>query len=95
MHPLDALGNPTRREILRRLRYKPLSVQEIADGFPVSRPAISRHLSVLEATGLVDTTSVGTRNVYSVRVQGFQDVRAYLDEFWSVALARLEALDAT
>jgi DNA-binding transcriptional ArsR family regulator len=95
MHPLDALGNPTRREILRRLRYKPMSVREIADGFPVSRPAISRHLAVLEETGLVENITVGTRNLYSVRVQGFQDVRAYLDEFWSVALARLEALDAS
>jgi DNA-binding transcriptional ArsR family regulator len=93
MHPLDALGNATRREILRRLRYKPMSVREIADGFTVSRPAISRHLALLEATGLVALTSVGASNVYAVRVQGFADVRAYLDEFWSVALERLEALD--
>ena len=92
MHPLDALGNPTRREILQRLRYKPMSVQEIADGFTVSRPAISRHLAVLEETGLVETTSAGARRLYSVRMQGFNGVRQFLDEFWSVAMARLEAL---
>ena len=94
MHPFDALGNPTRREILRSLQYKPLSVREIAKGFPVSRPAISRHLAVLEASGLVETTAVGTTNLYAVRVQGLASVRNFLDEFWSVALARLEALES-
>ncbi len=94
MNPLDALGNPTRREILRRLRYKPLSVGEIASGFAVSRPAISRHLAVLESSGLVETVSIGASNVYSVRVQGFASVRAFLDEFWADAMARLEALDS-
>lgn len=95
MHALDALGNPTRREILRRLRARPLSVHEIASRFPVSRPAISRHLAVLEETGLVEVTAVGKKNVYSVRVQGFATVRTFLDEFWNTALARLEALDRT
>lgn len=94
MHPLDALGNPTRREILRRLSYKPQSVHELAAGFPVSRPAISRHLALLEATGLVETSSVGTSNIYAVRVQGFADVRSFIDEFWRVALTRLERLES-
>ncbi len=47
MHALDALGNPVRREILVRLRAKPATVGEIAARFPVSRPAISRHLAML------------------------------------------------
>jgi DNA-binding transcriptional ArsR family regulator len=93
MHPLDALGNPLRREILRRLRARPRSVQELAKGFKVSRPAISRHLAVLEQSQLVEARAVGARNLYAVRVQGFASVREFLDQFWGVALARLAAID--
>ena len=92
IHALDALGSPVRREILVSLRTAPLSVGEIADRFPVSRPAISRHLRILEEAGLVECSPAGTRSVYSVRVQGFASVRAFLDDFWDVALARLKAL---
>jgi DNA-binding transcriptional ArsR family regulator len=92
MHALDALGSPVRREILRSLRATPLSVGEIASRFPVSRPAISRHLRVLEDAGLVEARAEGTRNVYAVRMQGFASVREFLDEFWDVALARLQEL---
>ena len=92
MHPLDALGNPIRRKILRDLRDCPLSVNEIAARFPVSRPAISRHLRVLSKSGLVEARGAGPRHRYAVRLKGFTPVRAFLDEFWDVALARLEEL---
>jgi DNA-binding transcriptional ArsR family regulator len=92
MHALDALGNPVRREILVRLRAKPATVAEIAERFPVSRPAISRHLAMLRSAGLVTSRSTGAHRVYSVRLEGFAPVRAYLDGFWDTALARLEEL---
>ena len=92
MHALDALGNPTRRAILRKLRSSPLSVGELAAKFPVSRPAVSRHLRLLEEAGLVESKGEGARTLYSVRVQGLASVREFLDEFWDTALARLEQL---
>jgi DNA-binding transcriptional ArsR family regulator len=92
MHPLDALGNPIRRKILKQLRDSALSVHEIAERFPVSRPAISRHLSVLTKSGLVETHGTGPRHRYAIRLKGFAPVREFLDEFWDTALARLEAL---
>jgi DNA-binding transcriptional ArsR family regulator len=92
MQALDALGNPVRRAILHELRAGPRSVGEIAAGLPVSRPAVSRHLRVLEDAGLVQATQEGTRNIYSVRVQGFASVREFVDTFWDAALARLEEL---
>jgi DNA-binding transcriptional ArsR family regulator len=92
MHPLDALGNPVRRDMLRALRATPLSVGELAERFPVSRPAVSRHLRVLEDAGLVEARAEGTRSLYTVRIQGFAPVRAYLDEFWDAALTRLKEL---
>lgn len=92
VHPLDALGNPLRRQILHHLRDAPLSVHELASRFPVSRPAISRHLSVLSKSGLVETHGKGPRPRYAVRLKGFTPVREFLDEFWDTALARLEEL---
>jgi DNA-binding transcriptional ArsR family regulator len=89
---LDALGNPVRRQILRTLRVSPLSVGELAARLPVSRPAVSRHLRLLGEAGLVEARTEGTRSVYAVRLQGFTGVRAFLDEFWDAALARLEEL---
>jgi DNA-binding transcriptional ArsR family regulator len=92
MHALDALGNPVRRKILRQLQNSPLSVNELAARFPISRPAISRHLLVLVKSGLVETRSGGVRHQYAVRLKGFTPVREFLDEFWDSALARLEEL---
>lgn len=92
MHALDALGNPVRRDILLALRHAPLSVGALASKFPVTRPAISRHLRVLEEAGLVELREQGTKNLYAVRVQGFRSVHAFLDSFWDAALDRLEAL---
>jgi DNA-binding transcriptional ArsR family regulator len=92
MHVLDALGNPLRRAILQELRGGPLSVGDIAARLPVSRPAVSRHLRVLEDAGLVQAREEGTRNIYSVHMQGFASVRAFVDAFWDTALARLEEL---
>lgn len=92
MHALDALGNPTRRTILRTLQRSPLAVGELATRFPVSRPAISRHLRLLEEAGLVEQRPHGTRTVYAVRVQGLASVHEFVDEFWETALSRLEEL---
>src|SRR5262245_52336474 len=92
MHALDALGNPVRRDILRALRLSPLSVGELAARVPVSRPAVSRHLRLLDEAGLVESRAEGTRSVYAVRLQGLAPVREFLDEFWDAALARLQRM---
>jgi DNA-binding transcriptional ArsR family regulator len=84
--PLDALGDPTRRAILHRLRKGPASVGELARAFPISRPAISQHLRVLTDAKLVADTPQGTRRIYQLDPAGFNSVRDYLDEFWGIAL---------
>lgn len=92
MHPLDALGSPVRRQLLLELRQRPLAVGDLASRFPVTRPAISKHLRALEEAGLVQAHAEGTKNVYSVRMQGFAQVRDFLDSFWDIALDRLATL---
>jgi predicted transcriptional regulator len=73
--PFEALGNPYRREILELLARKPRSVQEIADRLPISRPAVSRHLRLLDDAGIVSGTQQGTRRVYKLE-------RRYLTQLW-------------
>ena len=82
-----ALADPTRREIFERLSRKPMAVGEIAEGLPVSRPAVSQHLKVLKDAGLVTMHSEGTRNVYQIDFRTIASMRAYLDRFWTRALA--------
>ena len=83
---LDAIGDPTRRAILGRLRKGPASVGKLAAGFPISRPAISQHLRVLKDAELVTGRADGTRRVYELNPAAFASLREYFDEFWGVAL---------
>ena len=59
---------------------------ELADGLPVSRPAVSQHLKVLKEAGLVSDTAVGNRRVYTVNPDGVAALRAYFEGFWNRAL---------
>ena len=83
---LDALGDGTRRAILASLLNGPMSVGELADEFPVSRPAISQHLRILKDANLVIDEADGTRRVYEINPEGFESLREYFDQFWTRAL---------
>ena len=91
-HVLDALGHTTRRRILELLREAPLAVGEIAARLPISRPAVSKHLRQLEMAGLVQYTTIGTRNIFQLRLAGFAATRSYVESFWEEALARFQNL---
>jgi DNA-binding transcriptional ArsR family regulator len=86
-----ALADPTRRAVLERLRKGPRAVGDIAEGLPVSRPAVSQHLKVLKEARLVTAYRDGTRQFYAIDTQGLSDVRAYLDTFWGDALNAFKA----
>jgi DNA-binding transcriptional ArsR family regulator len=92
---LDALGDPTRRRVLELLRdHGEQAVGQLATRLPVSRPAVSQHLRVLEDAGLVTARRDGTRHLYAVDDEGLRTLRAYLETFWDVALASFkEAAD--
>jgi DNA-binding transcriptional ArsR family regulator len=86
--PFDALGNSHRRAIVELLVGRPRSVQEIADTLPISRPAVSRHLRVLNRAGLVADEQVGTRHLYSLDEKGADAARKYLARVWGDAATR-------
>lgn len=83
---LTALADPTRRRIFEKLNSGPKSVGSIAQGLPVSRPAVSQHLRVLKEAGLVTDRPEGTRRVYYIDPQGLGLVRKWLDQFWDATL---------
>ncbi len=89
---LDALGDPTRREIVSMLSSAPSSVQQLADRLPISRPAVSQHLRVLTDADVVGVEPAGTRRIYHLDVAGIEAARSYLDEMWDVALRRFALL---
>jgi DNA-binding transcriptional ArsR family regulator len=78
---LNALGDSTRRTLLRRLRQGPLPVVELARGMTISRPAVSQHLRILKDAGLVKDEARGARRLYSLDARGFALLRQMLDEF--------------
>jgi len=88
---LIALADPTRRRVFERLRRGSRSVGQIAEGLPVSRPAVSQHLKVLKEAGLVADRPEGTRRVYYIDPHGLGALRRWLDQFWDDALAAFQA----
>ena len=88
---LAALADPTRRHVFERLKAGPQSVGAIARTLPVSRPAVSQHLGILKAAGLVAVRNEGPRRIYSIDPHGLGPLRAWLDRFWTDALEKFRA----
>jgi DNA-binding transcriptional ArsR family regulator len=87
---LRAIAEPNRRRILQLVTAKELSAGEIASRFEITRPAVSQHLGVLREAGLVTERREGTRRLYSLRPEGFADLKSFLEAFWDEGLARLK-----
>ena len=87
---LNALAEPRRRAILALLADRELAAGDVASRFEVTRPAISQHLGVLRAAGLVTERRDGARRLYRLRPEGLAELRAWLDRFWSSGLDRLK-----
>jgi DNA-binding transcriptional ArsR family regulator len=88
-----ALADPTRRAILARLKSGEAGVLDIADPFPMSQPAISKHLKVLEAAGLVSRRRQAKHNLCRLEAGLLKEVADWLGtyrEFWEASFARLD-----
>jgi DNA-binding transcriptional ArsR family regulator len=89
-----ALADPTRRAILARLSSGDATVGELAQPFPISAPAISRHLKVLEDAALIARTRRGQQMVIRLNPAGLKTAQEWLEhyrQFWSGAFDRLDA----
>ena len=89
-----ALADPTRRRVVELLRKQPRRASDLADALDASRPAMSRHLRVLRASGLVETTDAddsedARERIYQLRKAPFEQLRDWLEQterFWTVQL---------
>jgi DNA-binding transcriptional ArsR family regulator len=90
-----ALADPTRRAILARLTQGDATVAELAAPFPVSQPAVSRHLRVLETAGLISRTRRATARLSHLRAEPLREVTSWLagyQRFWDESHERLDEL---
>jgi len=89
-----AIADPTRREILGILRSGPRAVGEIAKSFRMSRPAVSKHLRLLSAAGLVTTRQAGTWRICGLNAKPLRAVNDWLQDyalFWGESLRSLKS----
>ncbi len=90
---LAALADPIRREVVDLLAGGELAAGELADRFPVSRPAISRHLRVLREAGLVQVRTDGRHRYYALDPGPLRELDTWLERYRDLWAARLDALD--
>ena len=86
---LAALSDPTRRELVEALGRGPTRAGDLAERFPISRPAVSKHLRVLREAGLVNAAEQGRERVYYLVPRGLEEVKRYMDRasrMWDDAL---------
>ena len=88
---LTALSDPTRRLVFERILGAPRPVAAIAEGWPVSRPAVSQHLKVLKEAGLITERRDGTRRFYMANPQALGELRAAIEAMWHEALDGMAA----
>ena len=89
---LAVMAEPNRRRLLELLRGGEMTVTELAAHFTVTRPAISQHLGVLAAAGLVEVRRDGKFRRYRVRPEGMAALRSSLDAFWTIELDELASV---
>ena len=88
---LQAIAEPNRLSILQLMRNAELSAGEVAGHFKeISRPAVSQHLRVLKKAGLIAERRQGTSRIYRLRPEGFESLKALLENFWDSRLEKLK-----
>src|SRR5258708_39954471 len=92
---LEALVEPTRREILRLVWHQELPATGIASRFPLTRPAISKHLTVLKRAGLITQRRLGTKRLNRADPQAMTDLLAMLETFWDDSLEQVRSAAET
>jgi DNA-binding transcriptional ArsR family regulator len=91
--PFEVLAEPNRRRILDLLRRADLPVGDLVDHLTVSQPAVSKHLRILRAAGLVEVRSDAQKRIYRLRAEPLRAVDAWLAPYRELWTARLDLLE--
>ncbi|HEY8781536.1 MAG TPA: metalloregulator ArsR/SmtB family transcription factor [Mucilaginibacter sp.] len=91
----QVIGDPSRRKMLMLLSADSLTINSLADNFDMSRPAVSKHVKILETAGFISIQDIGRERFCTLKKDGFEELQhwlSYFDEFWSSKLKKLESL---
>ena len=95
---LDAfqvVGDPSRRKMLMLLSRNSLTINSLADNFDMSRPAVSKHVKILQGAGFISIHDIGRERYCTLKKDGFEELQAWIshfDSFWTSKLKKLETL---
>jgi len=91
----QVIGDPSRRQMLRLLSKDSLTINCLAENFDMSRPAVSKHIKILEGAGFISIRDIGRERYCTLKQDGFDELQewiSYFDKFWSSKLKKLETL---
>jgi DNA-binding transcriptional ArsR family regulator len=91
----QVIADPSRRQILRLLTKDKYNINSISERFDMSRPAISKHIKILETAGFVSIEVIGRERYCILNQEGFDEIRNwinYFDKFWNSKLKNLETV---
>jgi DNA-binding transcriptional ArsR family regulator len=89
----QAIADPTRREIINLIAYKPLNLNSIAENFDVSRPAISQHIKILTECGLIMIKKQGRERYCEAKLQQLNEVSDWIEQYRKLWEERFDSLD--
>jgi DNA-binding transcriptional ArsR family regulator len=89
---LNALGEPSRLQIVELMRDGPLSVGEIAEALSIRQPQVSKHLRVLGEAGIVTVEPAGRKRIYHLQPEPFEQIADWVDSFERLWEVRLDSL---
>src|SRR6516165_7146141 len=87
---IQALSNGTRFKIVGLVREREMAAGTIARRFKLTRPAVSQHIAILREAGLLDERRVGSKRLYIVKKEGFDELAEFIEAFWHPRLRRLK-----
>lgn len=91
----QVIGDPSRRQMLRLLSKDSLTINSLAENFDMSRPAVSKHIKILEGAGFISIRDIGRERYCTLKQDGFDELQEWIshfDKFWSSKLKKLETL---
>lgn len=95
LDPFQVIADPSRRQMLKLLSANTLTINSLAENFDMSRPAVSKHVHILESAGFISIQDIGRERHCMLKQQGFKELQkwiAYFDTFWDSRLKKLELI---
>ncbi len=89
----QAIADPTRRQIINLIAHNTLNLNKVAEQFEVSRPAISKHIKILEECGLLNIKQVGRERFCEANLESLNEVSDWIEQYKAMWNKKLDALE--